>query len=93
MDAIAKFGIGFVSVRGTLCAALCAAACLARADVLDETYDVVVVGGSSYGVAAATAASRTPEMPGGSPKPMKYGNTASPFTAAGRKPGCDAMNV
>jgi hypothetical protein len=56
MDAIAKFGIGFVSVRGALCAALCAAACLARADVLDETYDVVVVGGSSYGVAAATAA-------------------------------------
>ena len=39
-----------------LCAALCAAACCAGADVLDETYDVVVVGGSTYGVAAATAA-------------------------------------
>ena len=30
-----------------------AAAC---ADVLDETYDVVVVGGTSYGVAAALSA-------------------------------------
>ena len=42
-----------------LSVAVLAAACLARpscADVLDETYDVVVVGGSTYGVAAATAA-------------------------------------
>ncbi len=36
--------------------ALCAAYSFAATEVLDETYDVVVVGGTSYGIAAATAA-------------------------------------
>ena len=43
--------------HGVLAVALAAAVALSvGADVLDETYDVVVVGGSTYGVAAALAA-------------------------------------
>ena len=44
-------------------------------------------------VAAATAASSSPETPGGRPNPMKYGKMASPLSVSGRKPGREATNV